>query len=152
VLYYVDAFVCMCAVLSFLFFIIFSLSVKQKGLSIASEGMQAAWVANEVNKAQKMKKLKEEQGKNTAATAGVDATSSTSGSSTAAGAGAGAGASAGMYYNCYVVVAAAAALLLLCLFVTTCHLVHLESNPGFWYRNVYFLIPILFPFFCFTAC
>jgi hypothetical protein len=101
------------------------LSVKQKGLSIASEGMQAAWVANEVNKAQKMKKLKEEQGKNTAATAGVDATSSASGSSTAAGAGAGAGAgsSAGTYYTCCDVIA------LLCLFVTTCNLVHLQSNP-----------------------
>jgi hypothetical protein len=108
------------------------LSVKQKGLSIASEGMQAAWVANEVNKAQKMKKLKEEQGKNTAATAGVDATSSASGSSTAAGAGAGAGSSAGTYYTCCDVIALLLLLLLLlllCLFVTTCNLVHLQSNP-----------------------
>ena len=31
------------------------------GFSIASEGVQAALVANEVNKAQKMKKLRDEQ-------------------------------------------------------------------------------------------
>jgi hypothetical protein len=43
------------------------------GFSIASEGVQAAMVANEVSKAQKMKKLRDEQKAKEAAGAGAGA-------------------------------------------------------------------------------